>query len=172
VRVLGHFLDGEGQAEDAGPRTAEGRRDAQPEEAGVAERLEKVGWVLTRLVDLPCARLDLVLGETADALAKLVQFGSELEVHRPHDTFPLFGGRAAPCAQQDLVRTTCGAGARSGGAPVRWCLPRRPRARAKPGHAPSMPGEPGKWRRSPLPRPRRPRRLSPGKRSRHRDPGR
>ena len=55
------------------------------------------------------------------------------------------------------LRPTCGAGGRCAGAPARSCLPRRPHARVRPGRAPGTPGGPGIRRRSPWPRPRRPR---------------
>ena len=46
VGVLGHLLDGDGQAEDARPRAPELDREAQAEEVGVPERLEDVGRVV------------------------------------------------------------------------------------------------------------------------------
>ena len=51
VRVLGHLLDGDGQAEDAGARPAVLLGDAQPEQAGVAEQPRR-GPAGTR----PCRR--------------------------------------------------------------------------------------------------------------------
>ena len=60
-------------------------------------------------------------------------------------------GRAGP------LRRTCGAGARSGGARARSCHPTHPHARGGPGRARGTLGGPGRRRRQPWPRPRRPR---------------
>ena len=82
VRVLGHLLDGQGQPEDPGPRAPVLERDAQAEQAGVAERLEDVGRVGTLLVDGPGPRLDLVLGQAPHGIAELEQLVGEVEMHR------------------------------------------------------------------------------------------
>ena len=81
VGVLGHLLDGDGQPEDPGPRAAQLGGKAQPQQVGVAERLEQVGRVLAGGVDLPGPGLDLVLGQAAHALLELGEFGREVEVH-------------------------------------------------------------------------------------------
>ena len=65
-------------------------------------------------------------------------------------------GRQEEVAAARLFRRTCGAGARSAGAPARSCHPRLPHARGGPGRAPSTLGGPGIQRTQPWPRPRRP----------------
>ena len=76
VGVLGHLLDGEGQAEDPRSRAPVLDRDAQAEQAGVAERLEDVGRVGTLLVDRPGPWLDLVLGQAPHRVAAAVRSSS------------------------------------------------------------------------------------------------
>ena len=61
-------------------------RDAQPEQAGVAEDLEQVLGVLAGLVDLPGPGLHLVLGDLAAGLPAARQLLGELEVHAPDRT--------------------------------------------------------------------------------------
>ena len=82
VGVLGHFLDGQGQAEDARARAPELDRQAQPEEPGVAERLEDVLGVGALLVDGPGPWLDLVLGQAPDRIAELQQLVGKIKMHR------------------------------------------------------------------------------------------
>ena len=78
-------------------------------------------------------------------------------------------GHAGPAGK---VRPTCGAAARSAGAPARSCHPRLPHARGGPGRARGRPDGPGRRRRQPWPRPHRPRPRTPDRRPRRRDPGR
>ena len=82
VGVLGHLLDGEREAEDPRPRAAVLGRDAQPEQAGVAERVEDVGRVGALLVDGPGPGLHLVLGEAPHRSLQLGQFVGKVEMHR------------------------------------------------------------------------------------------
>ena len=82
VGVLGHFLNGHGQAEDAGPRPPELDRDAQSQQAGVAERLEDVGRVRPFSVDGPGPRFDLVLRQPADGISELHEFVGKFKLHR------------------------------------------------------------------------------------------
>ena len=56
--------------------------NAQPEQAGVAERLEDVGRVGAFLVDGPGPRLHLVLGQASHRIAELEQLVGEVELHR------------------------------------------------------------------------------------------
>ena len=82
VGVLGHLLDGQGQAEDPGPRAPVRLGNAQPEQAGVAEGLEDVGRVGALFVDGPGPRLHLVLGQAPHRIAELEQLVGEVELHR------------------------------------------------------------------------------------------
>ncbi len=100
IGVLGHLLDGDGQSEDAGPRPPELHRQAQAEEVGIPERLEEVGRVVAGGVDGAGPRFDLVLGQPADALLQLGQFGGEVEVH---------GRRGYPRGRWDPTRSSAAA---------------------------------------------------------------
>ena len=115
VRVLGHLLDGDGQPEDPGARPSELGGQAQPEQVGVPERLEEVvGYSPVASI---CAgpRLDLVLGQPADALLERGELGREVEVH---------GRRGYPRGATPSPGRSCGGmGPRSG------CRDRDPRHR-------------------------------------------
>ena len=69
------------QAEDPGAAAAVLLRDAQPEQAGVAEQLEEVLRVLARLVDLAGPRLDLVLRQAPHGLLQGQQFVGKRKIH-------------------------------------------------------------------------------------------
>ena len=68
--------------EDARARSPVLDRDAQPEQAGVAEGLEDVGRVGALLVDGPGPGLDLVLGQAPDRIAELQKLVGKVEIHR------------------------------------------------------------------------------------------
>ena len=95
VGVLGHLLDGDGQAEDARPGSAQLHRKAQPQEVGVPEGLEEVRGVVAGGIDLTGPWLDLVLGQASDALLQFGEFGAEVEVH---------GGRGYPSGNGPPLR--------------------------------------------------------------------
>ena len=82
IGVLGHFLNGHRQSEDAGPRPAELVGDAQSEQAGVTERLEDVGRVGPLLVDGPRPWFDLFLRQPADGISERREFVGKFEMHR------------------------------------------------------------------------------------------
>ena len=81
VRVLGHLLDGDGEAEDARARTTELGRQAETEQVGVPKGLEDVRRVVTGRIDLPCPGLDLVLGQATHTLLERVELRGKIEVH-------------------------------------------------------------------------------------------
>ena len=87
------------------PAPAELGRDAQAEQAGVAEHLEQVLRVLAGLVDLPGPGLDLVLGDPAARGLQLAQLLGEFEVHAPDRTPALRTGspRRTPARRPSLL---------------------------------------------------------------------
>ncbi len=82
VGVLGDLFNGQRQAEDAGPGASELDRNAQPQQAGVAERVENIARVRRLLVDGARPGLDLVLCETPDRITERQKLVGKFEMHR------------------------------------------------------------------------------------------
>ncbi len=82
VGVLGHLFDGDGETENARARPAVVGRDAQPQESGVAERLEQILRVGALFVDGAGPRPDLVLSQAAHRCLQGDEFFGKGKIHR------------------------------------------------------------------------------------------